>query len=242
MSCFSEDVQKVFEQWKHDDYRNELDDFHSELVKRRIAYVEYGDLATLTEKNRCKLNCQVIRQALLHRAESLLLTSGTMLLEKNVYGLALVVRGHIECTAVLGYFCNRTQSYQLGNIDLERIKWDVADAVLGAKHELFSKANAPPNITTCIEKADKYLDKMFEKKSGMLTDCYSWLSEYAHPNFLSNSSAFRLDKATGRMVFRHEHELRERDFQLIVYLTISAGLFTKLFDTFGELSECAFSE
>jgi hypothetical protein len=115
-------------------------------------------------------------------------------LENNIYGLALVVRGHYEATAVLGYFCNRLESLKVGNITFEDFAWNIAYEVLGARHEQFAKAPNPPNILTCIEKADKYLDThCFQQKKGMLLDCYNWLSDFAHPNFLSNASSFTLD-------------------------------------------------
>jgi len=67
---------------------------------------------------------------------------------------------------------------------------------------------------TCIEQADKYLNvELFggEKKS-MLQEVYGWLSEFGHPNFCSNKSAFNLDKEAGRMVFRHDADLQDSDF------------------------------
>jgi hypothetical protein len=209
VTCFSDEVQKLFQDWKQDDLRKELESFHAELSQRRIGAIEYGNPVKLSPKQRARLNCQVLRQALLHRAESLLVSSGTILLAKSVCGLALIVRGHLEATAVLAYFCNRLDSLSKGNIDFEKFEWDVADAVMGAKHDLFSKANPPPNIMTCIEKGDKFLDSMFKEKKGILQDCYSWLSEYAHPNFLSNSRSFSLDKTTGRIVFRHDGDCKK---------------------------------
>jgi len=76
----------------------------------------------------------------------------------------------------------------------------------------------------------------------MLKDCYGWLSEFAHPNFLSNSSAFSLDKSTGRFVFRHSADLQESDFQLVHYLSLSARLFIELFDRFAKEAESALAE
>jgi hypothetical protein len=158
-----------------------------------------------------------------------------MLPAKNVYGLALVARGHLEATAVLAYFCNRIDALSKGHIQYETFELDVADAIMGAKHELFDKADSPKNIMTCIEKGDKFLDDvLFGKKTGLLNDCYGWLSEFAHPNFCSNKSSFTLDKVTGSMAFRHDGDLQESDFQLVGYLEMSAALFPKLFDTFGE--------
>jgi hypothetical protein len=155
-----------------------------------------------------------------------------MLLESNIYALALTVRGHYEATAVLGYLCNRLQSFTSTNIAFAKLAHNVVCAFLGAKHpNHFSKAPDPPNILTCIDKADIYLSSHFPTYGkGCLRDTYDWLSEFAHPNFLSHSSAFTVDTPNRRFVFRHNGELQERDFDLIVYLEISAGLFIILFD------------
>ena len=42
----------------------------------------------------------------------------------NVFGLALVVRGHVEATASLGYFCKRINSFNRGNISFDRFEHD----------------------------------------------------------------------------------------------------------------------
>jgi hypothetical protein len=241
--CFSDDIRKLFNEWKQDKLLEELETDYDEIRKRRVITIQYGDPDKLSSKQRTILNGQVLRQALLHRAECLLVGSGTMLLAKNVYGLALVVRGHLEATAVLAYFCNRIDALANGNIQYEAFELDVANAIMGAKHELFDKADPPKNIITCIEKGDKFLDSvLFGKKMGLLSDCYGWLSEFAHPNFCSNKSSFNLDKLTGAMVFRHDGDLQESDFQLVSCLQMSAALFPKLFDTFGEKTEKALAE
>jgi hypothetical protein len=166
MVCFSDEAQKLFETWNKVELCNELEGYHAQLLERRVDAIAYGDPEKLSAKIRARLNCQVLRQALLHRAERLMASSGTMLLDKNVYGLALVVRGHVEGTAVLGFFCNRINSLVQNHIPFEKFEFDVADAIMGAKHDLFAKANAPANILSFIEKADRVLDKeLFKKKT-----------------------------------------------------------------------------
>jgi hypothetical protein len=225
MGCFSDDAKKLFQKWEHSELCDDIEDTYSELLKRRVDTVEYGDPDTLNSKPRTRLNCQVLRQALVHRAERLLASAGTMLLEKNVYGLALIARGHLEGTAVLGNFCNRLGSLTKGNIAFEKFEWEMADAVLGAKHDLFAKANAPVSILTSIERADKFLDgNVFPEKKKMLQDIYGWLSEFAHPNYLSNSSAFVLDKATKSVVFRHENEVKNNRRHLPTPHRLALGL------------------
>jgi hypothetical protein len=231
---FSPAVRELFDRWKHGDLLDSLEAAHQKALDRRQDLVVIADQSE--PKKRTASNCLVLQQALLHRAERLLAGAGTMLLESNVYGLALIVRGHYEATAVLGYVCNRLDSLKAGNIPFEDFALNVAVAVLGARHEQFAQAPNPPNIMTCIERADRYLDThCFKKKTGMLLDCYNWLSEFAHPNFLSNASAYTLDIPNRRFVFRHEGDIQESDFQLITYLDISAGLFVQLFDDYLRL-------
>ena len=136
---------------------------------------------------------------------------------------------------MLGYFCNRLESLAAANIEFEEFEWNIADAIMGAKHPQFAEARPPLNILTCIAKAERYLDKhIFEAKKDMLRDCYDWLSEFSHPNFLSNVSAFTFDKPNHRYVLRHGSDLQKVDFQLPGYLEISSGMFVSLFDAFNE--------
>lgn len=243
MSCFSDDVQKLFQRWKQEELCEKLESAHAELVKRRVDAIEYGDPEALGAQKQARLNCQVLRQSLLNRSERLIVSSGAMLLESSVYGLALIARGHLEGTAVLGYFCDRINALSKGNIPLKTFSWNVADAVMGAKHDLFDKANAPPNILNSIEKADRFLNQtLFETKEKRLEDTYNWLSEFAHPNYLSHSVAFKLDKEKQRLVFGHDNQLEGRDFQLVGYLSISAELFLYLFDKFAEQSDAVLAD
>jgi hypothetical protein len=231
---YSPAVHELFVRWNHGDLLINLEAANQALLERRKDAVVIAQQSE--PKKHTASNCFVLQQALLHRAERLQAGAGTMLLENNIYGLALVVRGHYEATAVLGYFCNRLESLKAGNITFDDFAWNVAYEVLGAKHPQFAKAPNPPNILTCIEKADKYLDThCFKKKTGMLLDNYDWLSDFAHPNFLSNASSFTLDTPNRRFVFRHEGDIQESDFQLITYLEMSAMLFVQLFDDYLRL-------
>jgi hypothetical protein len=236
---FSDDVRLIFKNWKQNSLLSELEECHDQLLSRRIGKIIYGDPDKLSAMKRANLNSQALRQALLHRAECLIVGVGTTIKTKNIYGLALIARGHVEATAVLAYFCDRIQALIKGNIEFNVYEKNVADAVMGSKHSVFPKANAPMHIMTCLEKGDRYLDQRFGKKMGLLTDLYGWLSEFAHPNFCSNKIAFDLDKNDGSLVFRHHAELQESDFQLAAHLVMSAQVFPELFDDFGEMFEKA---
>jgi hypothetical protein len=134
---------------------------------------------------------------------------------------------------VLGYLCNRLDSFMVGNIDFSQFAYNTVCSFLGAKHpDHFVKSPNPPNILTCMDKSDDFLRtnfKMSQKKC--FRDNYDWLSEFAHAsNFLSHSSSFTVDLANKRFVFRHDAKVQERDFQLIDYLEGHAGIFIIFFD------------
>jgi hypothetical protein len=222
-------VREAFDHWKQGDLFDRLEASYRLLLDRRKRVVEFP--GQHEPRKHTASNCLVIQQTLLHRAERLIAACGSMVLENNVYGLALIVRGHYETTGVLGYLSNRLNSLEEGKIKFEEFAYNAACAVLGAKHSQFAKAPNPPNILTCIEKADSHLDTHYLKeKKGMLRDGYDWLSEFAHPNFCSNCAAFTIDKLNHRFVLKHDAEMQDRDFDLIAYLVISAGLFIWLFD------------
>jgi hypothetical protein len=134
---------------------------------------------------------------------------------------------------VLGYFAKRLSALSKGNIDFARFGLDIANGLLGAKHDLFDKANAPVNILTCVENADKHLDaEFFGEKKNMLEDIYTWLSEFAHPNFCSNETAFTLAKATGRMVLRDGDVIGDDHFQMLTTVEMGARMFIWLLEDF----------
>lgn len=235
MACFSDEAIALFTEWRRDDLRARLQNSYQEMVDRRVDAVEYRDPATLKPKELALANSRLLQQALLHRSVALMNATGPMLIAKNIYGTALVARGQVEASAVLGYFCHRISALTKGNIDFEQFQKDLSVALLGARHDLFDKATAPANILTCIEKTDKFLDdQIFKEKKGVIHDIYGWLSEFTHPNFCSNKCAFDLDKKNHRMVLRNEAKLSDDDFQLLGHLELSAMLFPRLFDEFGE--------
>jgi hypothetical protein len=86
-SCFSDEAIKLFKDWKRDELRERLEGHHKQLIELRVDSIQYGDPTKLTPKKHAILNSQVLRQALLHRAERLLVASGPMLVAKNVYVL-----------------------------------------------------------------------------------------------------------------------------------------------------------
>jgi hypothetical protein len=235
MSCLSKEATKILSDNGKHDLCQKLEEFHAAVLKERVDFIEYGKPEELSDKRRAKLNCDLLKQVLIHRADKLIVGTGQILPAKNLYGMALAARGYIETVAVLGYFAKRLSALSKGNIDFARFELDIANGLMGAKQNLFDKASAPVNILTCVENADKHLDaEFFGQKKRMLEDLYTWLSEFAHPNFCSNKTAFTLDKATGRMVLRDEDVIGEDHFQMLATVEMAAGIFIWLLEDFSK--------
>lgn len=233
MPCLSAEATKILADHGKQDLQKKLEDYHAAVLKERVDFIEYGKPEELSGKRRAKLNCDLLKQVLIHRADKLIAATGQMLPAKNLYGMALAARGYIEGVAVLGYFAKRLSALSKDNIDFARFELDIANGLMGAKHDLFDKAKAPVNVLTCIENADKHLDaEFFGEKKKMLEDLYTWLSEFAHPNFCSNKTAFTLDKATNRMVLRKDDVIGEDHLQMVATLEMAAGIFTWLVQDF----------
>ena len=129
---FSPAVRELFISWSHGDLLDKLEAYHQQLIERRQNSVEFPCPDELVQ--RTASNCRVMQQVQLHRAERLIARAGTMLLESNVYGLALSVRGHCEATAVLGYMCDRLHSLKANHTAFDDFALNIACAILGAKH------------------------------------------------------------------------------------------------------------
>jgi len=242
MPCFSPDARRLFDDCDEGDLLDNLEGFYEGLLERRKAAVPFGDLRKLEERERTTRSLDLLQQVQLHRAERLLAAASLLLPAGNAYSIALVVRGFYESTAVLGYFCSRLESLSRGSIQFDDFQWEVADAVMGARHSTFTKARAPLQILTCLDRADKYLDKhLFKEKHRVLRDGYDWLSEFAHPNFLSNVCAFRVDRERECLVLRHGEGALSEDIELLSYLGICAPIFTWLYESLSQRSaDCSF--
>jgi len=99
--------------------------------------------------------------------------------------------------------------------------------LLGSKQRSLSYAPDPKNILTQLEYADEVVDREIIQdgtKRQILRDCYEFLSEFAHPNSYSVSTAIEIEKGNDRFVLRYGHSLRMEEFNLIDYLvTLSAA-------------------
>jgi len=215
-----------------------LDSTFREMIAFRRPIVKYGNPKIISEKRRAQKNLEVLTQGLLHRSVNLLRASPAMVEQANVHGLALLTRGQLEATAQLGYFCGQLVSLKNGHISFVQFHERLAFTLMGASHPFFERAPKPVNILTCIDRADRHFQSHHENDaSGIIRDCYSWLSDYCHPNFLSNISSFKLNKKRRRMEFRHDAKFTKEDGQILCYLDISAGIFVIFYRDILERSD-----
>jgi len=144
--CLSEAATQTLKDAGKEDISKSLKAAYADLANHREDYVEYGDPDLLTAQQPAKLNCRLLKLALVHRADGLMLATGQMFDSKNLYGLALIVRGHIEAVGLLGFFARRLDSLHKKNIEFERFEEDIAGALTGAHDPIFAAAKAPVNI------------------------------------------------------------------------------------------------
>ena len=211
----------------------------------------YDELASRTEPSRrtppgdygqperIKANVLIYRQVLLHRAISLFEGALNAAVDENLYSVVLNMRGHFETTASLGYLYRRLQSLKKGVISAERIDRDLCAQLLGTRREGLRGAPAPINILTAFEEADKALNIAILQGTThqyeILKNSYEYLCEFCHPNLSSNSIALDLDKSVPEFRFRHGQDMRDHEFNLIVYIVISANVFLSLYDQILDL-------
>lgn len=222
------------------DVGEELASSYDWLVSHQVPEIKLGNPRSMSEERRTMNNLATFRQGLIHRCSALIAAAEAMVVGHNPHGLALISRGHVESTAQLGFFCDRLYSLIRGKITFDTFSLQLGEALISATHKQFPQAPKPINILTCLERADRRLRRIDDSfDEPILADCYSWLSDFCHPNFLSAATAYDLDAQNGIMRFRHTDELSERDVGLLTYLSISASTFKIFFDDMNELEKTA---
>jgi hypothetical protein len=238
MELFDENLKNEFESRGQTEILHNLSETYEELLKRTVPRIDYPDNAKTFTKKRVEFNCKTCQHVLLHRVIHLLKGAFGALSQHNVYAMALCIRGHFESTASIGYLHHQITSFLNGSIELSNFDECVCNQFLGCRHKSLSRAPDPKNIMTQLDYADKVVDRQLFKghtnESKILRDCYEYLSEFAHPNFHSNSVAFRPNTVTEGYIFRYDNIIRDEEFSLIGYLNISNPIFIWLFDKFSE--------
>jgi len=229
----SSKAQSLFAKWGEQKLLQNLRDIHGDLVARRRSSIDGVPTGWGDPRKRARANLEAIQQAQLHRVERQLVSSVSLFLEHNIYGVALVTRAVIESAGIIGFFCGKLDSLAAGTIGFNDLQQSIWLATSGARHEFLKDADSPVNIMTCIGRADVIMGKKIGGDTSSLRDSYDWLSEYAHPNFLSNALAYSVDDQS-RFVFRHAGGFDRKDFQVPSYMVVAAGIFTLLFDGYSE--------
>jgi hypothetical protein len=127
----------------------------------------------------------VLRQVLLHRAINLFEGALSALILDNVYTMALAIRGHFETTGALGYLHKRLDSLSQGSLDPTVVDQDIYTQLLGRRDGVIQEAPEAKQVLSLLEHADRTVSKHIfggtAKQYNMLTDCYTFLCEFSHP-------------------------------------------------------------
>jgi len=220
----------------------EVDDYeaaHRELLARIEAVCEASPGGDWGHARRIREYSLVLRQVLLHRAINLFEGALSALTLDNVYAMTLAIRGHFETTGALGYLHTRLDSLSQGRLDPKVVDQDICTQFLGRRDGVIPEAPEAKQVLSLLEHADRTVSKNVlggtAKQYNMLTDCYTFLCEFTHPNFHSNSIAFDLNKDQGQFVMRYSEPMRDKEFNLIEYLLLSSPIFVSLFDKVGDI-------
>jgi hypothetical protein len=232
-------IRNAFHARGRDQEVDEYETVHGELFARIEPICEASPGGDLGDAKRIRGYSLVLRQVFLHRAINLFEGALTALTLDNAYTMILAIRGHFETTGALGYLHKRLFSLSRGSLDPKVVDQDIYTQVLGRRDKITQEVPEAKQILTLLEHADKTVSKNIldgtAKQYNILTDCYTFLCEFSHPNFHSNYIAFDLNKEKGQFVMRHGEPMRDIEFNLIGYLLISSPIFVSLFDKIGDI-------
>jgi hypothetical protein len=210
---------------------DDLSNYYLDLVKRTRKSVVFGDLSEMTERRRASLTLDSIYQSSLARSINLVRGFSRIVGQRNTHSLALISRGHLETTALLGFLCDQLVSYEKKRLTFNNLHDKIAAVMLGHSGSDFAKSLKPINVMTMIEKADRHLGETIGvRDGGMILDCYGWLSNFGHPNFLSAASTFTLDSRQGIFTFGEGDSTFGGEKELLNYLLISCGIQSTFYD------------
>lgn len=232
-------LEQLFQKHNQSDELRPIIDVYDAFTLRRENACKPFPGEEFGEAERIQANGLVFRQVLLHR--SILLFEGSVkaAVDENAYSMILSIRGHFETTGSLGYFHQRLSSLRKGNISTETLDRDLTVQLLGVGQNIIPQAPDPKNVLSMLEYADKSVGTAVMGGSvsqyNILKGSYEFLCEFAHPNFHSNSVAIDLDKSIPEFRLRHGQPMRDREFDLIRYLLLSAPIFVDLFDQIPDL-------
>lgn len=227
-------IRQILEPHLDEEAVKNFESIYQELLNRRqevCPIVEGGEPGDFLRISHYSL---ALRQVFLHRTISTFAGAIVCLRENLLYSMVLSIRGNFETTAALGYLYGRLDSGANGTLPRETIDDDICVMLLGTRYEPILQAFEAKHVLTLLEHATKAVKKVtFVDQSmppGLLTERYSFLCDYCHPNYSSNSLAFHFDKERDRLRMRHDCEILKQEAAIIENLLISAPLFIDLYD------------
>ena len=111
MRYFTEELRTLLNESGNTDLYDALLSMYGDLLARRLSHVDYPEDGRTNSVSQLKFNCVICQQSLLHRAVRLFEGALHVLLDKNIYALALCLRAHCETTAAMGYLHKRLISF-----------------------------------------------------------------------------------------------------------------------------------
>lgn len=200
------------------------------------------DAASIEERIRILATC--LRQVCLARSQELYVGVLGAMAAGNIYSTVALMRAHLETSSVLGHVCRMVHNVHNDPSCQIEVDKKLFNLLCGTRNQTLLDAGAPEmtGIMSVIDSADKALYILVHKargrkNTGELRGAYDFLSEYAHPNFHSNSLAFTFDEITGNIVFNKRDGISETDVQILSHLGISATVFVTFYRALDVESE-----
>lgn len=184
-------------------------------------------------------NAMLILHRVISRSLALALSVRRAIDSKDVIGMCLGIRAHLETTAFLAIVRKKFTKYYEGKISEKDLSDFMKRASLGSKTQIkgadgFFEA---VNVLTAIDTADELL-KELGAEDKFVREEYEYLSEFCHPNFMGLTFGTRLlekPKGTEFISFEDAFLYDARGFAAV--MNISLNLFFEHFDKAFRLVE-----
>lgn len=148
----------------------------------------------------------------------------------------LVVRAHFETTGLVSYFYKHLGRFYNNEIGYDEIDSILRGLTLAGKtfpdKKKQEERNIPDaiNVLTLIGAADKLFNSISKEKKNIFRDCYDFLSEFCHPNWLGLTIGSDIVD-WNKCIFAKKPTFKKRDLGILVhYLCISSVFFFTIYD------------
>lgn len=145
----------------------------------------------------------------------------------------LATRAHFETTGSVAYFFRHLRKFYNDKISYEKVDNILRRLSLGCKtyprKDTHPEQPYPINILTQVDAADK----LFAEMGGYIKpfrNCYDFLSEFCHPNFLGITMGSEIVERN-TVVYSEKIEFKEADFGMLVnYMLMGCVFFFHIYD------------